>query len=145
MKKRGDVLLIIGIVILFLLISIIGAGFYFYNFYVFKTVRICVGDATDTLIPCNVTQDCINYATTSGLEIDLSDAPIFIQDNFQKILNEVVYCDKSCFVRSVRGFDYETQKIKMLDSCKVGEVELVAEIRGKDAWEIWKWTGDGRK
>ena len=130
----------IGIVMLVLLIGVIGTGIYFYNFYVFKTVRICVGDATDMWMPCETTQDCVDYATTLGLEINLSDAPIFIQENFQKVLDEVVYCNGTCFVRDVRGFNYETQEIVMLDNCDAGEIEFAIEIRGKEGLDLWKWT-----
>lgn len=145
MKRRGGVLLIIGIIILFLLIGIVGAGIYFYNFHVFKTVRICVGNATDVLVPCEVVRDCIDYATILGLEIDLNDAPIFVRENFQKVLDGVVYCDGSCFVKDVRGVNWETQELEMLDSCENGEVEFVVEIRGKEALEIWRWMKNSEK
>ena len=140
MEKRGSVLLIIGIAILVLLIGIVGAGIYFYNFYVFKTVRICVGDATDSMMPCDVTQDCVDYIVTSGMKFNLSNAPGFVRENFQKVFDEVIYCDESCFVRNVRGVNLETQELEMLSSCEDGEIEFVMEIRGKEALEVWKWT-----
>jgi len=139
MKRRGGILLAVGIAIAILIGILLVAGIYFYNFYVFKTVRICVSDATDTLMPCGVTQDCIDMGKEFGFEIDLSDAPDFIQDNFREIIDEIIYCDGTCFVKNVRGFDYETQGIEMLESCEGGEVEFVIEIRGKEGWEIWKW------
>ena len=139
MKKRGGLLLIIGIVILVLLIGIIGAGFYFYNVHVFKTVRVCIGDAINTTVPCGVTQDCVDIDKIAELGIDLDNIPDFVRDNFQKILDEVVYCDKSCFVKNIRGVNWETQELEMLDSCKDEEVEFLIEIRGKEALAIWKW------
>ncbi len=139
MGKRGGALLIIGIVILVLLIGVIGAGVYFYNFYVFKTVRVCVGDAIDTTMPCGVTQDCVDIDRIAEFGIDLNNVPDFVRDNFQKILNEVVYCDGSCFVKNIRGVNWETQELEMLDNCKDEEVEFLIEIRGKEVLAIWKW------
>ncbi len=146
MKRCGGILLIVGIIILILLIGIVGAGIYFYNFYVFKTVRVCVGDATNTMMPCEITQDCVDYAILLGSEIDLNEtvnildtAPDFIQENFQRALDEIIYCDESCFVRSVRGVNLETSEIETLDSCEDGEIEITADVRGKEALEIWKW------
>ena len=139
MRKRGGILFVIGIVIVILVVISLIVGIYFYNFHVFKTVRICVGDVTDSMIPCSVTRDCVDAGKEFGLEVDLSDVPDFIRENFQDILDEVVYCDGTCFVKNVRGFDYESQEIEMLESCEIGEVEFAVEIRGKEGLEIWKW------
>ena len=138
MRKRGGVLFVIGIVIAVLVGVLLVVGIYFYNFHVFKTVRICVGDATDSEAPCNVTQDCVDAGKELGLEVDLSNVPDFIRENFQEIFDEAVYCDGTCFVKNVRGFDYEMQEIEMLESCEIGEAEFVIEIRGKEGLEIWR-------
>ncbi|MCK4650277.1 hypothetical protein KAT36_03525 [Candidatus Pacearchaeota archaeon] len=145
MKKCGGALLIIGIVILVLLIGIVGTGFYLYNFHVFKEVRICIGDATNTMMPCEITQDCIDMEKAIGFDIDLEGAPNFVQDNFQKVFDEVIYCDRTCFIRSIRGFNYKTQEIEMLDSCLDSEVEFVVEIRGKEGLEVWEWMRKGER
>jgi len=139
--KRGLVgWIILGVIVVILLVVIV-VGVYFYNFYVFKTVRICVGEGEDMMLPCEGVQDCIDAAEANeiGTDIDLSDAPEFIQGKFQEVLDKVVYCDGTCFVKNVRGIDPETQAIEMLESCNEGEVEIVAEIRGKEGLEILKW------
>ncbi|MCK5450118.1 hypothetical protein KAI32_04575 [Candidatus Pacearchaeota archaeon] len=130
MEKRGG-LLIVGIVFIVLFL---GAGFYFYNFYVFKTVRFCIGEAKDLEIPCKETLDCVNL-----IGDELSDAPLFIQENFNRVIYDIVYCEGHCFLRDVRGVNLETGELEILDSCKFGDKEILIEIRGKDGLEIWKW------
>ena len=141
MKKRGLVgWIILGVIGIILLLVVI-AGVYFYNFHVFKTVRICVGEANDVEYFCETTQDCIDAAEANGVgaDIDLSDASEFLQETFQEVLDEAVYCDGTCFVRDIRGVDPETQELEMLESCEVGETEIVAEIRGKEGLEIMRY------
>ncbi len=135
MKKLGGVLLIIGIIFIVL---VLGTGIYFYNFHIFGTVRLCVGEVNDIGILCEVTFDCTDLIRGEIAE-DFSDAPDFIQENFQKVIEEIVYCDGNCFVRDVRGIDLETGEFEMLDSCRVEEKEIVIGIRGKDGLEIWKY------
>ena len=139
MKKGGGVLMVIGIIVLVLVVLIIGVGFYFYNYYVFKTVRICVGDGVDSEIPCNSALDCETLADGTGVSVNLSSAPDFVVDVFQDVVDEVIYCDGTCFVRGVRGVNYETGELEELDSCDVGEVEFAIEIRGKEGIEILKY------
>ena len=99
MKNTDGKLLIVGI-ILMLLIS--GAGVYIYNFYVFKTVRLCIGEANNFEVSCEVTSDCINLIK-NNVEEWLIDSPSFIQKNVEEIIGEGVYCDGSCFIKIVRG------------------------------------------
>lgn len=140
--KRGLVgYVILGVIFVVLLVLII-VGSYFYNFHVFKTLRVCVGDGVDTEYVCADVQDCIDAADEAGIDIDsynLDGAPEFIQEKFDEVLDEVVYCDVTCFVRDVRGVDAETQEIEMLESCEVGESEIVVEIRGKEGLAIMRY------
>ncbi|MDH3324076.1 MAG: hypothetical protein OEL89_00395 [Candidatus Peregrinibacteria bacterium] len=122
-----------------LVVILLAAGIYFYNFYVFKTVRICMGDAKDVMVPCNTNQDCIGFLEEHGLNIDLSDAPDFVQEKLQDAINEAVYCKNTCFIRNVRGINPETQELEMLDNCEASEVEIKVEIRGKEGLEILSW------
>ena len=145
MEKRGGVLLVIGIIISVLIVVLLVAGIYLYNFHVFKSVRVCVGDATDIVIPCEATKDCTDMMGIGELDINLDEAPDFVRDNFQKIFNEVVYCDNTCFVKNVRGVNLESMEMEMLESCDSDETEFVVEIRGKDAFEIWKWMESQRE
>jgi len=134
MKKRGGILLVIGIIVLVLILLVAGVAIYLYNFHVFKTVRVCVGEGQDMEYSCDVVQDCIDaYNSTS---IDIDDAPEFLREKLQEILDEVVYCDTTCFVKDVRGINVETMEIEYLDSCESGETEIALDIRGKDGLEI---------
>jgi hypothetical protein len=135
----GSVLKIIGVVFLVLVVLLIGAGVYFYNYHVFKEIRLCVGEGVDSEMSCNVTADCTDFAGDQGLDVDLSDAPNFVRENFQMVVDEAVYCDGTCFVKNIRGIDRETQELEMLESCDSGEVEFVIEIRGKEGVEVLKY------
>jgi len=136
MEKKGGALLVVGIVILSLVIFGVGAGIYFYNFYVFKTVRICLGEAENTGIPCNSSSDCDFLSKTIGQNADLKGLPEFARESFQKVMNKAVYCDGSCRVKNIRGIDKKTHELKFLDSCKADEEEITIEIHGKEGLEI---------
>tara|TARA_B100001964_G_scaffold240974_1_gene312218 strand:- start:1902 stop:2339 length:438 start_codon:yes stop_codon:yes gene_type:complete len=139
MEKRGLVGWIILIVIIAILLIAAVAAFYFYNFHVFETVRVCVGEATDTSAPCENVQNCVDLAEENGISVDLSDAPDFIRENFDAVLDEAVYCDGTCFVKNVRGIDPDTQELEMLESCEDDEVEFAVDIRGKEGLEVLEW------
>ena len=141
MKKLGRILLIAGVI---LIVLISGAGIYLYNFHVFKTVRLCVGEANNLKVPCGVTSDCIDLMT-ERIESELSDAPSFIQEKFEGVIEEVVYCDKSCFLKSIRGINLETGEFEMLDSCEAKEKEIIIEIRGKEGLEILRYLVKEKK
>lgn len=138
-RKSGSVGMIILIVVAVLIIIAGGVAVYFYNFHVFKTVRICVGEGVDTGMSCSVTQDCIDLAEENGFSVDLSDAPVFVQENFQRAIDEIVYCETTCFAKNVRGIDFETQELQMLENCENGEVEIAVDIHGKEGLAIMKW------
>ena len=136
MRKRGLIgWIILGIFGVLILIGI-GAGIYFYNFYTFKEIRVCVGDAENLKLPCRTTEDCLSMF---DYESQLKDAPDFAKDEIANIVNEAVYCNNTCFVRKVRGINLESGEIEMLDSCLNGEDEFVIEIRGKEGLEILNW------
>jgi hypothetical protein len=136
----GKVLKIVGIVVLVLVVLIVGIGIYFYNYHVFKTVRVCIGDGVDSGVLCNVTQDCVDLVgEQQNFETSLDGAPNFVKENFQNIVDEAIYCDGVCFVRNIRGVNYETGELEDLESCDIGEVEFVMEIRGKEGVEILKY------
>lgn len=142
MEKRGLVGKIVLWVIVVILLVVVVGGIYFYNFYVFKTVRICVGEGVDTEYACANVQDCIDAADVAGIDVesfDLDNMPTFLNDTLQEVLDEIVYCDVTCFVKDVRGINPETQEIEMLESCESGETEIVVEIRGKEGLEILKY------
>jgi len=136
MEKKGGIFAMIGLIILVL---ILGTAFYFYGFHVFKTIRVCVGDVTDTKIPCNVSQECIDIAVKFGLDVNLSETPDFIQEEFQKVADEAIYCDQTCFTKEIRGMDLEIGKLELLESCNSNETEFKIDIHGKEGIEIFKW------
>lgn len=144
--KRGLVGIIILGVLGFLLVVGIGAGIYFYNYYVFKEVRACIGEGVDSKIPCDVRQDCVDLMVEQGMDISVLDgAPDFVRENFDAILGEAIYCDGSCFVGEVRGIDYETGELVELERCLDGENEFVMEVRGREGIEILQWMRDMKK
>ena len=141
MNKSGLVGKIILIVVVVVLLVVGVVAVYFYNFHVFKTVRVCVGFANDTGVGCNATQDCFDLAEEYGFDLDseLDGAPDFISENLRRVVDEVVYCDGTCFVKEVRGVNPETQELEMLESCEDDEVEFSVDIRGKEGLEILGW------
>lgn len=126
--KKGMLLFVI-FVVLFL-----GGVFYLYNFQVLKTIRICVGEPENLGIPCNENLDCVKL-----IKDEIGDAPPFIRENFDRVIYEIIYCEESCFLRNVRGVNLERSELELLDSCELGEKEILIDVRGKDCLEIWKW------
>ena len=135
MKKVGGIFL--GVMVV-LIVLILGAGIYFYNFYVFKTVRVCVGETNDIKLLCESKTDCVDKIM-GEVDLDIGDAPDFVKNNFDKVVDKAVYCDKTCFVKDVRGLNFESGEFEMLDSCNFEEEEIVIEIRGKDCLKVWKY------
>ena len=122
------------------LILIIGGvvGVYFYNFYVFKEIRVCIGESKDTQLPCIVRDDCLTAFNISLSKLDGS--PEFVVEAALGILNEAVYCEEACFVRDVRGIDFENGGLEELGSCGANEEEIVLEIRGKEGIGVLDWV-----
>jgi len=136
----GKVLKVVGVVVLVLFVLFVVAGIYFYNYYVFKTVRICVGDGVNSEVPCGSIQECVDLVNErQDVGAGLDGVPDFVRENFEDVMDEVIYCDGTCFMRDIRGIDYETGELLELDSCEVGETEFVMEIRGREGIEILKW------
>lgn len=138
MNKKGGFVVLFSILAV-IAILIIGAGIYFYNFHVFKTLRVCLSEGENTNLPCDNSSLCQEFATTLMPEIDLSDAPEFISRNFNEAFNQMIYCDQTCFARNFRGVNPETQEFELLESCEDGEIEIAVEIRGKEAIETLRW------
>jgi hypothetical protein len=137
MRKSGGILLIIGIVLISLIILGVGAAVYFYNFHVFKEIRLCLGEEHDTTISCEVRDNCMEVL--GDLNLDTEEMPNFIKEKVDEVLSKALYCDGSCMVRDLRGINLETNELEMLESCNSGEEEIVIEIRGKEGLEIWKY------
>ena len=140
MDKKGLIGKIILIVFLVLLVIGSGAGIYFYNYYVFKEIRVCVGEGENTMLPCGNYLDCLEYINFSDEGLD--GAPQFMRVNFDAVLNAAVSCEDTCFVGMVRGVDMESGDLLDLENCNVDEEEFVMEIRGKEGFEALKWMKD---
>ena len=106
-----------------------------YNFYVFKTIRVCIGDETDLKVPCNLDKECLAIIQEDSSDFEmLEDMPDFIKEEFEEIIEEIVCCDETCrYKESVFGFSEEIR------ACKQDEKMIILEIKGKQAWEFYKY------
>jgi len=148
MKKRGSILKVLGIIFLVFFFVVIFGIYYLYNFYVFKEIRLCVGEAENSQISCSSSQDCISQINLESNRENIKKLPGFAKEKFQEILNYSVYCENSCFIRKIRGVNIETQQIENLDLCNLGEKEFIIKIHGKEGLEILSFSrsemGSGR-
>lgn len=140
--KRGLIGWIILGVVFVILLALIIAGTYFYNFHVFETVRLCLGEGNDTGFACVDVQECFDKGEELKAEYDLSDLPDFVVERIESLKDDAVYCDGTCKIRNVRGIDLESQELEMLESCDVGEDEILIEIGGKEGLEIMSYLKD---
>jgi len=142
MEKKGSVLVIIAIVLGSLAVIALGAGVYFYNFHTFKTVRLCLGDPTDTGFACSMMQDCLDKAEELQTQYNVSELPDFAREKLEILAEEAVYCDGTCKVKNIRGINLETYELEELESCNEGETEILMEIKGKEGIQIWNYVRD---
>jgi hypothetical protein len=138
-KKKGIFIFALIIVILFLVVA--GAGYYLYNFQIFKTLRLCVGEDVDSEIFCSDVQSCFDDMGNPEQEIIEGDYPKFIKKKFGELMTEIVLCDETCKIRNIRGIDLETGEIsvELIESCEESEIEILIEIGGKEAVEVWQF------
>jgi len=141
-KKGLAVLAIIAIVLGSLAVVALGAGVYFYNFHTFKTVRLCLGDPTDTEFECSMVQDCLDKAEELQTQYNISELPDFAREKLEMLAEEAVYCEGTCKVKNIRGINLETYALEELESCDAGETEILMEIKGKEGIQIWKYLKD---
>ena len=140
MKKKVSVLLIVAIVLGSLAVVVAGAGVYFYNFHVFKEVRLCLGESTDSEFSCSVLQDCLDEAENLQTEYNIGDLPDFAREKLEMIAEAAVYCEGTCMVKNIRGINLESYELEELESCDDGEIEILIDIRGKEGVAIWKYV-----
>lgn len=137
MGKTGSIILII--VVSLALLGII-AGTYFYNFFVFKTLRICVtNNIEDSEFSCTTNEECYDYYK-EDLDIDPS-LPDFIVSKIDEVFLIAVYCEETCKMREVYG-DGTGDEIGSVESCKEGEEEIIIEIKGEEGLKILKFIKD---
>ncbi|RMD45949.1 hypothetical protein D6829_00755 [Candidatus Pacearchaeota archaeon] len=124
------------IIVLILSLGGLAIGYYFYEFYVFDQIRICISNKSiDTKVPCN--GDCGEVKSRiregimekQGKVVQNSPA---IKGALDEVLNSIVFCEKTCRIRKIRGFDIELLYSENLESCRSNEKEILIEIRGRD-------------
>jgi len=81
---------------------------------------------------------CVGFLM-GEIDINLSDAPDFVNEIFQKIVNEAVHCDSMCFIGNVRGLNSDMQKLGVMKFCEDNEVEFVIDIREEEGIEIFRY------
>lgn len=140
MNNRGFVKIVL-IIISILLLIVIGGAYYAYNFHVYKTIRICIGSEMNTSFSCSSLDDCKGYLEAfsgKSFEIDerLNTAPVFIQEKAREIIDKSFYCDNFCFLREIRGINFNDFSIEFLERCEIDEEEILIEIRGKEGLEL---------
>ena len=134
--------MIIAIVLGSLAVIAVGAGIYFYNFHVFKEVRLCLGDPTDTGFECSMVQDCLDKAEELQTQYNISELPKFAREKLKMLAEEAVYCEGTCKVKNIRGINLETYELEELESCAPDESEVLMKIRGKEGIQIWNYVKD---
>ena len=137
MGKTGSIILIV--LVSLILLGVI-AGSYFYNFFVFKTLRICVtNNIEDSGFNCTTNEECYDYAK-EDLSID-PNLPDFIVSKIDEVFRIAVYCEGTCKMREVYG-DGTGDEIGSVESCKEGEEEIIIEIKGKEGLKILSFLKD---
>ncbi|MBT3642514.1 hypothetical protein HN604_02645 [archaeon] len=155
MGKRGNIFAILGVIFLILILIAGGLSYYFYNYYTFKTIRVCVGGEIESnftdfderfsefenVLSCEVAQDCLDKIGNPEKEILEGDYPPFLKGTFNEIIFEAVLCEDSCKVRNIRGLDLESEdfNIEGLEYCEDYETEILIEIGGREAFEVWQF------
>lgn len=129
--------MIIGIILAVLVLIVVGVVFYFYNYYVFEEVRVCIGEGVDSEVPCDSRGYCLEVFNISLYKIE--GAPGFVMETAEGVLEKAVYCNGTCFVRNIGGIDFESGEFEMGINCGSNEEEIVIEIRGSEGIEIIKW------
>ena len=110
----GKLLSFFGIVFILIVLVLVGAGVYFYNFHVFKTLRICVADESiDSNFSCSTQDDCLKEAS-----------------------REIIVCEQTCKVKKMYTNFYE-EGSKEFDSCAEGEKEISMELHGKEGLKLF--------
>jgi hypothetical protein len=144
MRKKGGILLIIGVILIVLIAIIAGAAFYFYNFHVFKKINICIGaDYEDLLLDCSSEADCGGRFEEIRSEVgkNLEGAPLFVGERIEEVYSKAFYCDGTCKVKEIRGLEnLEEETI-----CLENEEEVSIEIRGKEGLALLTWMKENGK
>lgn len=135
----GKILKTTGIIILVVILIAAGVGFYFYNFHVFKTLRLCITeDSNDTKVSCSSDQECIDYFTENADELsqaigNTEELLGFAQEKITEAVEATIFCEQTCKIKEIRGLE----QIGDIKECFPSEKEIKIEIRGKEGLQIW--------
>ncbi len=160
------VLIIFGILILLALI----VGFYFYQFYVFKTLRVCVKqESSDLMIGCQTNDFCYDFIRGKAgnySDEDLAKLPDFIKNKIKDSQNKAEAL-KETFEQLESAPEFLSKNINEIveeilycdstcrykefygsaplgegdvDSCRIEEKEFVLKIHGKEALKLAGWA-----
>ena len=132
----GKILKVIGIAFLIIILLIGGLFIYFYNFYVFKTIRVCITDQSDDLkIACQNSSFCISFAEQSLFNnSQTTGLPEGIKQKLNEVIASSVFCSQTCKMKKFYGMGIGNDP--EADRCKQGETEIKYEIKGKEGLEI---------
>ncbi len=131
MKRDTGKYLIISLAII---LVILAATYYFYNFYVFYRARICISnEVKDSELPCSGDGECLDILkkSFSGEFERLEELPDFLEEKVEEALDSAVFCNRTCMVRRVYGLGLSD--VEEVEACKENEKEVVYELRGKES------------
>lgn len=123
---------IIGFIFLFFILILIAGFVYFYYFHTFYTFRICVKQTfNDTFVSCLNKTECWEKLDVEK-RIKEIGLPQLLEEKIREAINKAIFCEETCKIREIYG-DGITQHV---DSCKVNEIEVKLEIKGKEGLKL---------
>lgn len=135
-KKLMIFLIVLGVGILLS----IGTGIYFYKFYSFKTLRVCISgsEVEDLGLPCSADSECLEVllAGIKDAGEGYDEMPDFIHAKVDEVLEKSIYCETTCKQRNVYGDLFSEQELGSLKSCEAGDEEVTLEIKGKEGVQL---------
>ena len=144
MLKKG----VIGTIAVILIIGVIGvvsAGFYFYEYFSFKTLKICVTEeSVDSEMACSVQTDCLEEISEYKSTEEFEELPSFIKQKLDEGISKIITCDETCKVKEVYT-NFYGEDIREFESCAEGEEEISIEIRGKEGLQLLTYLKNKRQ
>ncbi len=135
MNNKAGILKIFGIIFLILIIIIGATIFYFYQFHIFKEMKMCVSNQEqNSNISCTNNQECIDlFFNISNTSIqDLEETPENLRNMYFEVLNEAIYCNNTCIYKDI----YDNFNNEFFIGCSSGDKEFSLKIRGKELWQM---------
>src|SRR3989344_310062 len=111
-----------------------GVAYYFYNFYVFKTLHIWIAqEKTDLQFTCVSSEECFEKVFDNADEVRASvdSAPGVIKERLEEVYDLAVICEETCKYREVYGAGFVGDENYV--PCTDGDTEIKQEIKGMEA------------